>query len=479
MIQAPTLEIRELSKSFGSNVALSDITLRFEAGDFVGLMGPNGAGKSTLVKVLDGVYSRTSGEILLGGAPVDSLAGHTEVGFVHQDLGLVDGLSVSDNLRLGGSSIRWFGPVLNCAKEHEVAQAALDLTGLSVSPSTLVQELSSGEKALLAISRAFARGASILFVDESTSTLPPGEARRVINALKQLAVNGATVVMVTHKLSEILDATSRVVVLLDGALAADRQTAGLDRAGLVNLLVQRDMVNEFVVDRSEPGEVLLELKGATSPRIGPIDLKLRAGEVVGVSGLPGSGLHDIGLLAHGALRPTGGHVVLRQPNLSRAIVPPHRETQGGFIDLSVSDNMTITALARWRAPWGLLQPSQEAAASGALAAELNIKPSGVDTLYGVLSGGNKQKAVFGRALLRDPDVYVLCEPTRGVDIGTRTEIYRLIRQLREQGAAILVVSSDAEDLFAVCDVVGIVKNGRVGELKAIEAMSPAELEEMV
>lgn len=480
MIEAPTLEVRGLSKSFGANQALQDVDLLLAPGEFIGLMGPNGAGKSTFIKILGGVYTRSTGEILVGGKPVASLAGHPAVGFIHQDLGLVDGLSVSDNLRLGERPMRLAGPVLDLGRERAAARRALDLIGLNVSASTLVGELSSGEKALVAIARAFARGASILFVDESTSTLPPGEARRVIDALKELSENGATIVMVTHKLSEILDATNRVVVLLDGRIGADRPTAGLDRAGLVELLVQHDTAADALTgSHAEPGEVLLELVEACSPHIGPIDLRLRAGQVVGISGLPGSGLHDIGLMAQGALTPRSGRVVPARRDLRRALVPPHRESQGGFADLSVGANLTISSLRTWRTPWRLIATHRERADSLAMAEELDLRPRGITTPYGVLSGGNKQKVVFGRALLKNPEVYVLCEPTRGVDIGTRAEIYRLIHTLRDRGAAVLVVSSDAEDLFSACDLIGIVEHGRVGALKAVGEMTASELELMV
>ncbi|MCW2295420.1 ATP-binding cassette domain-containing protein [Rhodococcus erythropolis] len=478
-MKAPELQIRGLTKRFGKNTALSDVNLTFSPGEFIGLMGPNGAGKSTLIKILDGVYRPTEGELSIDGAVVASLSGHPQVAFIHQDLGLVDGLTIADNLQLGQNPMRRFGTVLDKNSERAHAARVLLEVGLHRDPKTMLSELSSGEKALIAVARALARGASVLFVDETTSTLPPAESGRVIDALTDLARRGATIVMVTHKLTEILDATNRVVVLLDGSLAADRPTEGLDRAALVSLLYRSEIETESSHGGCEAGDILLELRAAFTSRIGPVDLAIRSGQVVGVSGLPGSGLHDIGFLVHGSLTPTSGQVWKSNPAITAGLVPPHRESQGGFNDLSVRQNMAISSLRKRRSPMRLLSGSLERTVTATVATDLDVRPTSIDTRFGVLSGGNKQKAIFARALLMEPKIYVLCEPTRGVDVGTRALIYSQIRKVRDEGAGVLVVSSDAEDLFSVCDVVGIVADGRVGPLKAVADLAPAELEQMV
>jgi ribose transport system ATP-binding protein len=483
MNEAPDLKISGLNKWFGTNQVLRDIDLEIRPGDFLGLMGPNGAGKSTLIKILDGVYTASSGEITLGGERVEKLGGRNDVGFIHQDLGLVDEMSIVDNLRLGEDPLRLVGPILNKRAERAAAEHALSLVGLDIPSDVLVGELAPGEKTLVAIARVFDRGASIIFVDEATSTLPPTEARRVIDSLAVSAAAGATIVMVTHKLSEILDATKRVVVLLDGRLAADEPTAGLDRAALVRMLLQYEtaQVKEVAgpVGEEKPaepgGDVLLDMQGVYGGRAGPVDLQLRAGEILGLTGLPASGLHDVAFLACGAMKPTGGTVRLAHNGVRRAFVPPHREAQGGFATLSVRENLTLSALGRWKTKMRTLAVRREAVDSAEMVERLSVKPALDDTEFGVLSGGNKQKVIFGRALLQEPHVYVLCEPTRGVDVGTRSEIYRLIRELAEHGAGVLVVSSDSEDLFAVCDRVGVVQ-ASVSDLRAVKDMQLSELE---
>jgi ribose transport system ATP-binding protein len=475
-----TLEVDGLRKSFGSNEVLKGISVTIRSGEFIGLMGPNGAGKSTLIKILAGVYQASSGQIRLGGRTMTSLGDSEDVAFIHQDLGLVDALTIAENFALGQPPQRLFGPILNKRAERESAARALGLVGLDLSVDTLLTDLTPGQKTLVAVARAMHQGARILVVDETTSTLPPSDAQGVIRSLAAAAEAGATVVMVTHKLSEILDATSRVLVILDGEMVRDAPTQGLDRAALVQMLMQHES-DPHILDETghEPGEPVLELRDVHFENLGPINLRLDAGEVIGISGLPGSGLHDIALLVNGTLRPDSGAVVESRPGLTRALVPPHRESQGGFGELSIRENMALSALGRWRGISRLLSPRREQLDCARVSADLSIKPASIDTNFDILSGGNKQKVIFGRALLLKPDVFILCEPTRGVDVGTRSEIYRLIRELARSGAAVLVASSDAEDLFSVCDRVTLVVDGRLQPLRPISELSTSELELMV
>jgi ribose transport system ATP-binding protein len=474
------LEVSQLKKSFGPNRVLKGISLAVGGGEFVGLMGPNGAGKSTLVKILAGVYRASSGEIRIGGQRVRSLAESQDVGFIHQDLGLVDGLTIAENISLGMPPKRLAGPILNKRAEREEAMRALSRVGLDRHVDTLLGDLTAGEKTLVAVARVFDRGARILVIDETTSTLPPSDANRVIASLGAAAKAGATVIMVTHKLSEILHATDRVLMLIDGELVADAPTKGLDRAALVEMLRQHEaaVAGAGTFDGSS-SEGLIELRDVRVGELRPVNLRLNAGEVVGISGLPGSGLHDIAFAVNGSLAPHGGEVVLLRPGLKRALVPPHRESQGGFGGLNIRENLAVSALSSWRRLLCILDRRSEKRECEKILDVLNVQPRSLDTPYEVLSGGNKQKVIFGRALLSRPDVYVLCEPTRGVDVGTRSEIYRLIRVLAKDGAAVLVASSDAEDLFSVCDRAALVVNGGLQPLRHISELAPSELELMV
>jgi ribose transport system ATP-binding protein len=477
--KAQGLKIRGLVKSFSGNRVLKGIDLDFRPGQVTGLMGANGAGKSTLIKILDGIYTADGGSIEIGGARVKSLADRPDVGFIHQDLGLIHELSVSDNLRLGGLSACRGGVFLDKHEERRRAAAAIERVGLTCPVDILLGSLSAGEQTLVAVARVLSRGVTTLFVDESTSTLPPAHAKRVISALTAAAREGACIVMVTHKLAEILHSTDRVVVLIDGVVAEDAETQNLDRARLVQMLVAHDVAaREVVTDSALPKKALLEFHGVKTDQLGPLDLSINAGEVLGLTGRPGSGLHDIAFLAAGYTQPTHGEVVASD-TVRASLVPPHRETQGGFLDLDVATNMSLASLKRYTRRSGLIDRSRERESVESMASRLAVNPSDTSTPYGVLSGGNKQKVVIGRALLREPNLVVLCEPTRGVDVGTRAEIYALIREVAEAGAAVLVTTSDAEDLFAVCDRIGVVDAGQVARPKRLDELTPSQIEELV
>jgi ribose transport system ATP-binding protein len=473
------VSIRGLVKSFAGNQVLRGINLDFRRGEITGLMGANGAGKSTLIKILDGIYSCDSGTIVVDGTPVRSLADRPDVGFIHQDLGLIEDLSVSDNLYLGGRSARRAGLFLDRRTERKEAEAAIKRVGLTCSPDALISSLSPGEKTLVAAARVLDRGVTTLFVDETTSTLPPADAKRVIDALNAAARTGACIVMVTHRLGEILDSTDRVVVLVDGMVAEDAKTSNLDRAALVKMLVSHDVsLGDHRASPVSSAEPLLRFADVTADRVGPLNLGIYPGEVLGLTGRPGSGLHDIAFLAAGTIRPAGGKLVTSGA-VKSALVPPHRETQGGFPDLDVVCNMSIASIRRYTRRIGLIHRDRERSSVAAMAARLTVRPADPSSQYGVLSGGNKQKVIIGRALLRDPDLVVLCEPTRGVDVGTRADIYTLIREVAASGAAVLITTSDAEDLFAVCDRIGIVEAGRVAPPQRPSDLSVSQIERLV
>ena len=476
---AQGISIKGLVKSFAGNQVLKGIDLDFRPGQITGLMGANGAGKSTLIKILDGIYSADGGTIKAGGTRVRSLADRPDVGFIHQDLGLIDELSVSDNLRLGGPSARRGGVLLDRAAERRSAVAAIERVGLTCPVNVLVGSLSPGEKTLVAAARVLDRGVTTLFVDEATSTLPPADAKRVIGALSTAARAGACIVMVTHKLAEILGSTDRVVVLVDGVVAEDAETQDLDREALVKMLLTHDVAARDVQPpANHPLEPLLRFTEVTADRVGPLDLSIYPGEVLGLTGRPGSGLHDVAFLAAGYLQPSKGKLIKSGP-VRPALVPPHRETQGGFLDLDVLCNMSIASIRRYTRRIGLIHRDRERSSVKEMSARLTVRPADPATLYGVLSGGNKQKVVIGRALLQEPNLVVLCEPTRGVDVGTRADIYALIRDVAASGAAVLITTSDAEDLFAVCDRIGVVEAGRVPPPQRLEELSVSQIEELV
>jgi ribose transport system ATP-binding protein len=459
--------MRGIDKSFGSALVLRAVDFDVRGGEILGLMGPNGAGKSTLIKILAGVHRADAGSIQLLGKEVDNLAGRPEVGIVHQDLGLVDGLSILDNMMLGARPLSLVGPLLN--RSEEIAAAKRALVGVGMEGHSVFQPvaaLSAGEKALVAIGRLLDRGARVIVVDETTASLPPAESAWFIERLREAARGGTAVVMVSHRLAEIRSAADRLVLLADGEIAVDAPMSDFRARDedLVELLMGEELKEVEPPDQgaaaAPPGRPLLELRGVRGAEIGPVDLELRGGEAVALTGRAGSGLYEIALAAAGVLPVEAGAVVVAA-GARRALVPPQREVDGVFATMPALWNMSLSALPRWRTKARLLDLGGERAAAEEMVGLLNIQPPDLARPIGVFSGGNQQKVLFARAMLTRPDVFVLCEPTRGVDIRTRGEIYRLIERMKGDGRAVLIATSDVEDAVAVCDRTAVVEDGTI------------------
>jgi len=474
----PLLEVRNVTKSFGAQRALNDVTLVVGHGEFVGLMGPNGAGKSTLIKIIDGAHRPDSGSVRVAG--VVPARARSLVGVVHQDLGLANDMTVLENLCLGAQ--RDSRQILRHRPwEREWGLAQLRRVGIEhLDLYRMLRTVSPGEKTMVAITRLLASGSRLIIVDEATSTLPPTEAQWLISTLRSYVRQRCSVIMVSHKLAEIVDEVDRQVVLRDGQVVFDsrekllsvEEAAELISPARAQLAAHASSGPAGQADQSEGA--VLRFAAAATRLCGPVDLELRAGEIVGITGLLGSGLYDLAYMAAGTLRPASGRVVLA-PGARIALVPPHRETEGVFPALPVQWNLTIAGLRRWRGPARLLRLRSEAVAADAMAARLQIMPRRLTLRQDALSGGNQQKVLFGRGLLRQADCFVLCEPTRGVDVGTRAEIYSLIRDLRNDGASVLVLSSDVEDLFALADRVGAIEGGWLTQLWDTSTLGSAEL----
>jgi ribose transport system ATP-binding protein len=483
MPEAPLLEVEHVSKSFDATQALRDVSITIARGEFIGLVGPNGAGKSTLIKILDGVYAPDKGTIKVSGRPVSGGRGRLPgIGVVHQDLGVVASLTVAENLRLGLPRLSMFGPIISAKKEREFCAGALQSVGLAPElGSQPVGALTLGEQTLVAVARTFAIGAELVVVDEATSALSPAESQWLIAALRQRTATGAAVVMVSHKMSEITASTDRCVVLVDGAVAADLATAGTDVAGLSRLMAP---TAHLAADGARPpetgapptaaGGAILRLDKAGTAGSGPYDLTVHGGEIVGITGLVGSGLYDIARLAAGVVRPTRG--TRSVPSGVRVgLLPPDRGTEANFGEQTAAWNLTIGALGHWRNRFGLINLQREYRDVSRRHRELQVRPDDPRHLQATLSGGNQQKILLGRALLQSSACLVLCEPTRGVDVRTRVEIYRLVRDAAANGAAVLVVSSDAEDLLALSDRVGVVAEGRLSEPQPVADLDDQQL----
>ena len=452
-----------------------------QRGEFVGLVGPNGAGKSTLIKILDGVEQLESGSVKVDGVDFGQGSRH-KIGVVHQDLGLIESLTVAENLTLGiHVGRRSKLSLLNLRSELKFAETSLSDIGLDPKMSRRrVSELSLGEQTLVAVARALAGGAELLIIDEATSSLSPVESSWLIKRLRDRCLGGAGVLMVSHKMSEITDDADRVIVVVDGEIAADALMADVTSEHLVNLMAPDTDKSQTATLRNsiEDSLPLLEMSAAKTRTVGPFDLAVHAGEVVGVTGLIGSGLYELALLASGHSETTSGEVALRK-NITVGFLPPDRMREANFPANSVEWNLTIASLKKWRSRLGFLRLGDEARDAEVMHKSLNIKPNRMVALQSALSGGNQQKVLMGRLLLSHPELLVLTEPTRGVDIATRKEIYRLILAERNRGVGVLVVSSDIGDLIELADRVGVVESGTMSTLRNVSDLNEQDLFRLV
>jgi ribose transport system ATP-binding protein len=472
------LQVEGLVKSFYGNRVVDDVSFDVEAGRIVALLGENGAGKSTLIKMLAGVYRRDAGRMLLEGHDLDSPAARTRISFIHQDLGLVDWMTVTENVALalgfpggrGGSRpARRLQPVSWGAARRQ-AERALALVGGGIDPDTRVFDLPRTEKSLLAIARALVTEPALLVLDEPTASLPAADVARLFEVLRGLRDRGVGMIYVSHRLDEVYEIADSVVVLRNGLKVGDAPTSQVPPQQLVELIVghrTRDVVQGTV------GEgVRLELHGLRVGDVGPVDLTVRRGEVVGLVGLRGAGQAVVGRAVAGAVGVNGGSMALDgkrfAPRSTTAAVAAgvgfatsNREAEGVAAGLSVRENLFLNPWVWGRRLRSLSTVRSERARARELVAAFGIRPADPEIAADTLSGGNQQKVVLARWFGVGRSVVVLEEPTMGVDVGAKADIYALLNQAGQQGTAALVVSTDVEEVAAICHRALVFGRGRV------------------
>jgi ribose transport system ATP-binding protein len=404
------------------------------------------------------------------------------VAVVHQDLGLVDSMSVLDNLRLGRKALRHRLGYLDRRLERAAGMAALERFGLTFGLDTRVSDLAPSERALLAVARVAVSQPRLIVLDETTSILSSADASRLIATLHANSPADIAFVMVTHKLDEALTFANRVVVLRDGLLVCDRRVPlpSLEEITLLLAPHAEQPVRGAAVADEFDADPLLEFRDVRLGGLGPVSFTVHRGEALAITGRMGSSLPTIGYLAAGSIAPDDGLVWVR-PGARRTIVPPNREREGSLPELTVRENTTIGSLHRWR-QWrfpGVLRLPAERAAATAAVSSLGVIPGSIQATQRTLSGGNQQKVIFSRALLKEPDLFVLCEPTRGVDIATRQQIYHLMAGLKARGCGLLVVASDPHDVLAVSDRILLIDDGAITAAYQAADLTTATLARLV
>jgi ribose transport system ATP-binding protein len=482
-MRAPALEMRGIRKTFPGVVALDGVDLTLDAGEVHVLLGENGAGKSTLMKILSGACRRDAGSIRINGvdaaiqSPRDAIAQGIRV--IYQELNLVPHLSVAENIFLGRAPTRIPG-VIDWRRLHADTARLLGDLGLAIPPPTRVRHLSLAQRQMVEIAKALKDDASILVMDEPTSALTAREVDQLFALIARLVARGVAIVYITHRLDEVSRVGTRVSVLRDGRHVATRLLAETTVPELVRLMANRDLAEHFPRRRTPPGDELLRLEGVGRGHVlHDITLSLRAGEIVGVAGLLGAGRSELARVIAGADRATTGTIsirgratAVRSPAVAiRAgigLLPEDRKADGLVALLTVARNIALPH-GRRLARFGVLSAGREAALAEPLVRDLRVKATPAQPVR-LLSGGNQQKVVLGKWLAGDARIFIFDEPTRGVDVGAKVEIYHLMNRLTAGGAGIVMVSSELPELLGMSDRILVMHRGRIqAEFDAREA----------
>jgi ribose transport system ATP-binding protein len=465
------LEGHGLAKNFGGTQALQDVDFTLRAGETVALLGENGAGKSTLIKILAGVYSADAGSVSFHGRDATSNLRRLPIAFIHQDLGLIDWMTVAENICLTLGYPRRLGLIdWNAARQRAVH--ALAALGADIDPDIRVGSLSRTEKSLVAIARALATEAEILVLDEPTASLPADEVARLFASLRRLRARGVGVIYVSHRLDEVFEIADRMIVLRDGRVAGERIVAATTPEEAILLIVGREPSQVFRRPAQREGEARLVLESLMIEAVGPIQCAIHAGEVVGLVGLRGAGQEVVGRALFGLVPASAGRILLdgrayRASSPAQAmregvhLICADRAAESVIPGLSVRENLFINPLAAGAGFFSYIGPHAEGEKAVALGQSVGLRPNDPDLAIELLSGGNQQKVVVGRWLHLSGKLCVFEDPTAGVDVGAKAEIYRLFDVALKAGAAILIVSNDFEEVAKVCHRALVFDRGRV------------------
>ena len=475
------LEVRQISKTFPGIVALDRVSFAAQPGEIHALCGENGAGKSTLLNILTGNLQPSTGQIFIDGQAVriDNPAHATKLGIaiVYQQLSLVDSLSVAENIFANRQPRNGFGLIRYGALFDDAQTLLTRLNLRDIRPETLVGELSPGQKQMVEIAKALSQNPTILLLDEPTASLTDSETKTLFALLRQLREQGKIIVYISHRLTEIFALATRVSVLKDGRHQGTFSIAELTPGQLIRLMVGRDLV-QAVTDDSVTSEVLLAVTGLSGERFRDVSFRLHRGEILGLAGLVGAGRTEIVRAVFGIDVPKSGFVELkglsatiRHPadavNLGVGYLPEERKALGLFVEQSVAQNI-VAVKPPSTGPW--FNARRVAAIANEYRQKLGIRTPSVQQRVDALSGGNQQKTMLARWLLTDPDVLIVDEPTHGVDVGSKAEIYGLLRQLAQQGKGILLISSELPELLLLSDRILVIRDGQVsGELSRADA----------
>ncbi|MDQ1570394.1 MAG: ribose transport system ATP-binding protein [Actinomycetota bacterium] len=493
------LQLSGLTKQFGSTVVLDHVNLEVRRGAIHGLIGQNGAGKSTLVKTLAGLYPDHEGAVRVDGLrvtlknPRQSRADGIAV--IYQEFSLVSEMTVAENLLLGREPGLWRYSRRDIRKR---AQALVDRVGIEIGEGVdaPVSGLSPAIRQRIEIVKALAEEAKVLIMDEPTARLSESERHSLFGLVRRLADSGVGIVFISHYLEEVRDVTDWLTVMRNGRVVASQPTKSLSVSQMAGLMLGEEFKQALDAERranhaDDSRRIVLRAEGvASGERLRGIDIDIRAGEIIGIAGLVGSGRTRLCRVLSGAERPTAGVLKLNGHDIRFSgpqaavaagvvLIPEDRKYQALSLQSPLTSNLVLMALAKKLGRFGLVRRDSVRALSERLVTDLQVSPHNIDAIVGTLSGGNQQKVVLGKAIAADPDVLIIDQPTAGVDIGTKAQIHRLLRDKADAGAAILVVSDDLEELYALSDRFQVLRRGETIWKGTSDQVAYAELVELI
>ncbi|EGO62845.1 putative sugar ABC transporter ATPase [Acetonema longum DSM 6540] len=480
----PLLNMTGIAKTFPGVKALQDVELSLQAGEIHALLGENGAGKSTLMKILSGVYSKDAGEIRINGAPAEisdpRAAADLGISIIHQELNLIPGLTVMENIFLGREPSRKLGFIDWDEMERRTSGLLAEL-GTAISPEDLVADLSIGEQQMVEIAKALSYKTKILIMDEPTAALTDRETERLFAIIRQLAAAGAGIIYISHRMEELFALSNRITVLRDGSYigTVETKTAAFDQ--LIRMMVGRDVTVRFPKQTVPIGQEVLRVENLSRHQVlHDVSFAVRAGEIVGFAGLMGAGRTELARAIFGVDRLDSGTIYVQGEKCTITgpadaikagigLITEDRKSQGLILSLSVGKNITLASLDQYSSG-GFISSDREGEAIAANIDKLKIRTPGAGQLVKNLSGGNQQKVVIAKWLATQPKVLIMDEPTRGVDVGAKAEIYSIMNMLTEAGVGIVMISSELPEILGMSDRVVVMSQGRIaGELAITDA----------
>lgn len=476
------LVFKNISKIFPGVKALDNVNLKVKKGEIHGLIGENGAGKSTLMKILSGAYTRDTGEIYLEGEPEEigspKRAEELGISIIYQEFNLVPSLSVAENIFLGKLPKK--NKLVDWGVIKGLAEKALVEVGITIDPDTAIEELSVAEQQMVEIAKAISLDCKILVMDEPTSALTGEETQKLFKVMKRLKKQGIAIIFISHRLEEMFEITDRISVLRDGQYIGTEDKGGITEDKLISMMVGRSLSQKFPAKEYQAGKKIFSVEGLTNEKIKDVSFSLKEGEILGIAGLVGSGRTETVRAIFGADQLESGKIYINDKEIKITspksaikagigLVPEDRKSQGLVLKLSVKENILMAALKKALKGF-FLSPEKEAMIGRKYVKDLKIKTPGTDSLVNNLSGGNQQKVVLSKWLNCDPDIIIMDEPTRGIDVNSKMEIYNIIVELVKRGKGIIIVSSELPEILGISDRIIVMHEGEVkGELKSQDA----------